>query len=179
MGVQIVAVASAQVGPQLRHDPLDVAHLDYMRLPFLDRGYEHGPIRWLDDLSQHEVSDGPGVYILLARPGVTFMYPRRQSSVFYIGQASSLQKRLRTHARFIKEADRGRKLTLYWPMYEYGAEFGCRYTTFLARRRDPKRLEQDLLAMFAENYRAWPVANTIGGWGSLLSPKQLARRRDV
>ncbi len=150
-----------------------------MRLPFLDPGYEHGPVHWLGDLAHHVVCDRPGVYVLLARPGVTFPYPRRQSSVFYIGQASNLRRRLGTHARFVKEVHRARKLTLYWQMYEYGAAFGCRYTTIVARRRDPRGLEQDVLAMFAEAYRAWPVANTIGGWGSLLSPQQLARRRDA
>jgi len=62
-------------------------------------------------------------------------------------------------------------------MYEYGATFGCRYTIMVARRRDPKRLEQDVLAMFGQYYRAWPIANTIGGWDSLLSLKQLAPLR--
>lgn len=149
------------------------------RLPFPDDGYEHGPIRWIQQIAEHEVPDRPGAYVLLAKPGVMFMYPRYRSSIFYIGQALNLRNRLQDHSRFIIEAGRRRRLTLYYPMYEYGAAFGCRYTFFRARRRDPKLLEQHLLAMFAEHYRAWPIANAAGGWDSLLSPRQLAARRDA
>src|SRR5438105_4838341 len=101
-----------------------------MPLPFLDDGYINGPVRQLLDVSFHDVPAKPGVYVLVAGPGLTFKYPRGRSPVFYIGQASSLRARLRTHARFVREArSRGRKLTLYWQMYEYGAAFGCRYST--------------------------------------------------
>jgi len=149
-----------------------------VRLPFLDRGYSNGPIRDFWELDQHEVPDRPGAYILLARPGFTFMYPRRHSSVFYIGQATSLRRRLRLHLRFAREAKFQRKDTLYWPRYEWAAAFGARYTYLLtAPRERPKRLEDDLLAMFAEHYRAWPVANGTGGWNSLLTLQELRRRR--
>jgi hypothetical protein len=58
-------------------------------------------------------------------------------------------------------------------MYEYAAAFGCRYTFFAANPRENiGRLESHILAMFAENYRSWPVANTIGGWASLNPPDE-------
>jgi hypothetical protein len=148
------------------------------QLPFLDDGCEHSPIRWLQDVKSHGVPTRAGVYVLLARPGVQFMYPRRSSSVFYIGQASDLRRRLYAHARFVREAKRGRRLALYWPMYEYGASFGCRYVVSPAGRRKCKLFERDLLAMFAEHYHSWPVANAAGGWNSLRTVKQLVQRRD-
>jgi hypothetical protein len=105
------------------------------------------------------------------------MYPRRQSSVFYIGKAAHLRARLRQHLRYATEARDRRQRTLYWPRYEYAASFGARYTYVLAKsRKKPKRLEDELLAMFAEHYRSWPAANGVGAWGSLLTPAQLHRR---
>jgi len=150
-----------------------------MRLPFLDEGYQHAAVRWLDDVLNHDIPTDPGAYVLLAGPGTSFVYPRRRSSVFYVGKAVNLRSRLQAHARFVRQARRDRRLTLYWPMYEYGASLGCRYTFIPSRRIEPRVLEQRILAMFAENYRAWPVANGVGGWTALLTPRQLANRRDV
>lgn len=133
------------------------------RLPFLDDGIEHSPIRDIEEIANHDVPGTAGAYVLLAGLGVMFMYPRYQSSVFYIGQATNLRNRLKDHSTYILEAKHRRRHTLYYPVYEYGAAFGCRYAYIRARRRDPKLMEQDLLAMFAEQYRAWPVANSIGG----------------
>lgn len=148
------------------------------KLPFLDRGYENSPIRDFWRLDEHDIPERPGAYILLARPGFTFMYPRRNSSIFYIGQARNVQQRLRLHLLFGREARDHRKETLYWPRYEWAAAFGARYTVILCRPRErSKRLEEDLLAMFAEHYRAWPIANGVGGWSSLLTLEQLRRRR--
>jgi len=142
-----------------------------MRLPFLDVGLKNGPLRWLDDVRQHSLPPRRGVYVLLARPGVTFMYPRRRSTVFYIGRAGDLRRRLYTHARFVKEARNNRKRMLYWPMYEYAAALGCRYCVLHPRGRQSEgTLESNLLAMFAEHYRSWPIANGVGGWASLLKP---------
>lgn len=140
------------------------------------RDDRHAPLRYLAHVRHHVVPPAAGAYVLLANPGITFMYARRRSSVFYIGQALNLRRRLMSHARYVREAMSDRQRTLYWPMYEYAAAFGCRYTHLRTRGvQTPEQLEENLLAMFAEKYRSWPVANGAGGWGSLLSPKQLDR----
>ena len=116
-------------------------------LPF-DEGFANGPIRELASLRDHAVPERAGVYVLLARRCV-FRYPRHRSAVFYVGRASNLRRRLQTHARFALQAKQDRRLTLYWPMYEYAAAFGCRYTFILPKRRDMvARLESEVLAMF-------------------------------
>src|SRR5439155_13813899 len=144
------------------------------RLPFLDRGLTHSPIRYLDDVRLQDVHHAGGAYVLLAEPSNSFAYPRRRSSVFYIGQALNLRGRLMTHARYAWEAYFNRRRTLYWPMYEYAAAFGCRYAYLRTRGvQTPPQLEESLLAMFAERYRSWPVANGAGGWGALRSLRQL------
>jgi hypothetical protein len=148
------------------------------QLPFLDSDYKHGPIRDFWQLRDHDIPKIGGVYILLASPGVTFMYPRRRSSVFYIGQAKNLRNRLYFHLHFAEEAKNNRKETLYWPYYEYAAAFGARYTFIPSMSREnPKKMEDDVLACFAEHYRSWPVANGAGGWNSLLTLKELEKRR--
>jgi hypothetical protein len=147
------------------------------QLPFLDPEYEHGPIRDFWYLRDHGIPKTGGVYILLAKPGITFMYPRRRSSVFYIGQAKNLHNRLFFHLRAAEEAKNYRRWTLYMPYYEYAAALGARYVIIPATHREnPKLLEDDVLACFAEHYRSWPVANGAGGWGSLLSLTELEKR---
>jgi hypothetical protein len=148
------------------------------RLPFLDAGYEHVSVRDFWKLKEHNLPQEAGVYFLLALPGLTFMYPRRRSSVFYIGKANNLRERLYSHLRYAEEAREDRRYTLYWPYYEYAATIGARYTFILAKpRHDPRELEENVLASFAEHYRSWPVANGVGGWNSLLTLNQLKKRR--
>ncbi|MGD0992905.1 MAG: hypothetical protein ABR998_10580 [Gemmatimonadales bacterium] len=147
-----------------------------MRLSSLDKGMIHSPIRYLAAIGDHHVPRAPGAYVLIAAPGATFTYPRRNSPVLYIGKASNLRRRLQEHARFIDEATYERRKTMYWPMYEYGAAFGCRYAFLRTHgRQSASHLESDLLAMFGERYRSWPVANGAGGWDSLLSNASSAR----
>ena len=135
-------------------------------------------LRVLADVRDHEVPPVGGAYVLVADPGAAFRYPRGQSGVFYIGKASNLRRRLLTHARYIAEARDSRKLTLYWPRYEYGARFGARYTFVRTRgTQTPAEIEARLLARFAEQYRSWPVANGAGAWDSLRSLRQLATAR--
>ncbi len=143
-------------------------------LPFLDPGYDHVPLRLLSDISQHDVPHKRGVYVLLARTGVRFSYPRGRSPVFYIGMSSDLHTRLSTHAKYSLEAAEDRKYTLYYAVYEYAAAFGCRYTYMLLRPGErAAHVESCLLAMFAEHYRSWPVANTKGGWEHLNPPEMV------
>ncbi len=147
------------------------------RLPFLDRDYSNGPIRDFWDSDQDEIPARPCAYVLIAGQGFTFMYPRRQSSVFYIGQARNLRQRLCEHLRYARAAKYKRKEVLYSPRYEWAATFGARYTYILCRSQErPKRLEEDLLAMFAEHYRAWPLSNGVGSWKRLLTFQEWIRR---
>jgi hypothetical protein len=144
------------------------------RLPFLDSVFPHERVRDFWKLRDHAVPSLPGVYVLLASAGTTFMYPRRRSSVFYIGKAANLRKRLYTHLRYALQARSNRQLTLYWPMYEYAAAFGGRYTFILAEAdENSKQLEEEVLASFAESYRSWPVANGVGAWQALRTLEQL------
>jgi hypothetical protein len=148
------------------------------RLPFLDPAYEHGPVLDFWQLRDHDIPHQGGVYILLAAPGITFPYPQRRSSVFYIGQSANLRDRLLTHLHFAEEARDNRKETLYWPRYEYAAAFGARYTYLLTvPRESPKHLEDAILACFAEHYRSWPVANSAGGWNLLSTPEELVEKK--
>jgi hypothetical protein len=144
------------------------------KLVFLDPGIEHTPFRNLSDLERHEVPRIAGTYVLIAGPGVRFQYPRGTSPVYYIGKAMDVRDRLRNHERWTREAGGRRTETLYWPLYEWGAAFGARYAIIPARsRKTVNRLEQAVLAMFAERYRSWPVANGVGGWSGLLPIEKL------
>jgi hypothetical protein len=119
------------------------------------------------DLLGAEKPEAPresGAYILIAGSGTTFRYPSGESSVFYIGQASRLRRRLRTHRKNILNAqDRG--LFVYRPIREYGAAFGAYYSYMLAGTAyQPRELEDVLMARFARQYRSLPIANSTGGW---------------
>ena len=132
---------------------------------FLPSSYPGVRLRNFWRLASHEIPSGPGVYVLLAKPGTRFQYPRGRSPVFYIGQASNLGNRLRSHLRYSLQARGDRPLKLYWRRYEYAAVFGCRYTYISAHRGDPGILEAKVLSSFADRYRSIPVANGGGGWG--------------
>jgi hypothetical protein len=92
-------------------------------------------------------------------------YPKGLSAVFYIGQAANLRRRLTDHLRWSMQARQDRRLTLYFPRYEYAAALGARYAYFEAPRGwTARRLETRLLCDFATRYRSWPVANGAGSW---------------
>jgi hypothetical protein len=146
------------------------------QLPFLSHKFAHEHIRNFWELKEHGIPEVAGVYILLAADGFTFPYPRQSSSVFYIGQATNLRKRLYTHLRFARQARDDRRETLYWPRYEYAAAFGGFYTWMRTKGiESPKFLEEEVLCRFAEQYRSWPVANGMGAWQGLL-PREQAER---
>jgi hypothetical protein len=122
----------------------------------------------LCDLLSAEKPDAPkktpGAYIFLAGSGVTFRYPNGESSVFYIGQATRLRRRLLTHRKNILEV-KTRELSVYGPVREYGAAFGAQYCFIRADERyNPRQLEDLLMARFARIYRGLPVANSAAGW---------------
>jgi hypothetical protein len=128
-------------------------------------GLATSPIR---DLLSADKPDAPkkmpGAYILIAGSGTTFRYPGGESSVFYIGQATKVRRRLFTHRKNILEA-MNRRLCVHLPLEEYGAAFGAHYSIVLAGEAfAPPDLEDLLMARFARQYRSLPVANGAGGW---------------
>lgn len=125
----------------------------------------------ISDLSYFDAESVPeksGVYILIARGTTMFPYPGGKSPVFYIGQAQNLRQRLRQHHKYYLEAKNNRKLTLYWPRYEYAAKFGAVYTFILTKKgSNPKRMEDEILGGFAKIYKSFPVANGAGAWSRI------------
>jgi hypothetical protein len=108
----------------------------------------------------------PGAYVLVAESGTLFRYPGGESSVFYIGQASRLRRRLLTHRKNILLAKaEDRLLSVYRPVAEYGAAFGAHYVFIPAQPGGiPEDMEIDLMARFAQQYRSLPIANSAGSW---------------
>jgi putative zinc finger/helix-turn-helix YgiT family protein len=115
------------------------------------------------DWDENSVPAQPGAYLLMAGAETSFRYPRGESPVFYIGKADVLRHRLRTHRKKIGQAKNDRGLCLYFPVYEFGASFGVRYSFIQAREeRFPPFLEILLMARFAKQYRSLPIANNAG-----------------
>ncbi|MBI3242039.1 MAG: hypothetical protein HYZ49_07085 [Chloroflexi bacterium] len=122
---------------------------------------------WTADMAQ--VPTQPGAYVLLAASGTKFLYPNGSSPVFYVGQASNLQKRLLTHRKYSLEAKSDRKLPLYYPRYEYAAVFGCRFALIRTWQGfSAKALEEVVLAHFAKRFRSFPIANGAGSWNRIV-----------
>lgn len=114
-------------------------------------------------LTEHEVPDSPGVYVLAARSSIHYRYPSGNSPIFYIGQAKSLRARLRTHYKFAMQSRDDRRIPLYWPRYEFAAKHGGRYCYIKTwRGLSPKSLEDLVLARFAKRYLSFPIANARG-----------------
>src|SRR5437868_5882215 len=133
---------------------------------FLD-DLETSPVANFWRLASHDIPASGGVYFLIAKPGFRFTYPTGSSSIFYIGQANSLRRRLQDHLRFsvhVRE-DQRRGYPVYWPRYEYAGVFGGRYCYIMARpRKTPRALEIFVLRRFQHRYHAFPVGNGAGAW---------------
>lgn len=118
-------------------------------------------------MKNHDIPSSPGVYILIAKPDISFQYPRGKSPIYYIGKAANLRRRLYEHLKHSIEAKKDRKHEhhKYWPRYEYAASFGGRYTFIHTWQGiTPKNLEDKILSQFADRYRSFPVANGAGSW---------------
>jgi len=105
--------------------------------------------------------------MLIAKPSIRFRYPSGWSSVYYIGQAQSLRRRLSGHLGWHDKARNNNRgiYSLFEPRHEYGAAFGQRYCFIKTwRGLKPKSLEDIVLAEFAKFYHAFPVANSAGAW---------------
>ena len=147
--------------------------------------FDSSPLSGLSNfwrLENHDVPDAPGVYFLVAKPGVRVTYPTGTSPIYYIGQASSLRNRLLGHLDFTTHVRENRRTTspLYWRVYEYGGVHGGRYCYMRTWRGvTPKALEDIVLARFAKRYRAFPVANNAGAWNRVTWKNAQSVRRTV
>ena len=118
-------------------------------------------------LDEHNIPAKPGVYLLVARPGVDFLYPKGRSPVYYIGQTQSLRRRLSGHLKWHNEVrfDCRHGYSISEPRHEYGGVFGGRYCYIETRRgQTAKSLEDFVLAEFAKCFHSFPVANSAGAW---------------
>ena len=126
-------------------------------------------------LDRDAIPARPGVYILVAKKGFAFQYPKGKSPIYYIGQAKSLRRRLSQHHKWHTRARKNQRgFPLLEPRHEYGAAFGGRYCfikTWQGHR--PKNLEEIVLAEFALKYRAFPVANSAGAWTRIETKRAL------
>jgi hypothetical protein len=122
---------------------------------------------WHSD--KHEIPASPGVYILIAKKGIKFRYPKGKNSIYYIGQTTSLRKRIvEQHRKFHSHVRDNRRLAecLYEARHEYGGEFGGRYCYVQTWKGvSPKKLEKLIIRAFMKSYHAPPVANGAGVWG--------------
>ena len=120
-------------------------------------GLQHCRIRFLRNLSSHDVPELPGAYVLMSDE-VQFEYPMRSSRVFYIGQSENLKQRLSTHCaavdRRLQSPER-----IFRPRYEYAAAFGVKYCYVVDNDVLAEDLEVVLFVAFAKRYRGYPVAN--------------------
>jgi hypothetical protein len=149
-----------------------------------------GPLSFLGDLKAtalmehfgaelHVPTRTPGAYILVAREGIDFKYPRGDSPVYYIGKAGGpehgLRNRLRQHKNKILEARHNPKFSIYPPREQYGAAFGkyFSYVTTKDAEIDPAELEIQLMARFAMKYGSLPVANSVAEWAKIRSAIEL------
>ena len=126
---------------------------------------EHSGLADFWDLKNHDIPTLPGAYILIANGSNHFRYPIGRSPIYYIGQSKNIRRRLHEHHKYSNQAKHNRQLSLYWPRYEYSAEFGGRYCYIRTwQGLTAKALEDILLARFAKKYRSFPVANGAGAW---------------
>jgi len=125
---------------------------------------------WQIKEQKHDIPTTPGVYILIARRGVRFTYPKGKSSIYYIGQSKSLRRRLRGYLRWHKEAQDEKRsvFPLYEARHEYGGAFGGRYCYIKTwRGQSSKGLEDIVLALFAKRFKTFPVANSAAAWNRI------------
>src|SRR5271154_5916702 len=80
--------------------------------------------------NEHGIPSSPGVYLLIARRGFQFSYPAGKSPIYYIGQTTSLYKRIvKQHRKYHKHVRDNCRLKnyLYEARHEYGGVYGGKY----------------------------------------------------
>jgi hypothetical protein len=146
-------------------------------MPFLRRKpktamYElNGPWTSFWDLDEHDdTPTSAGVYFLLANLRTKFRYPVGQSSVYYIGKADNLHRRLKEHltaARDCEAAWRKKEdnRTRFYPKYQYAVAYGDSYAWIpVWQGMTAKSLESWVIGDFIATYHAPPVGNQKIPW---------------
>ncbi|MBQ3363627.1 MAG: hypothetical protein IJG42_06755 [Muribaculaceae bacterium] len=113
------------------------------------------------DDSFDEVPNEPGIYIMVAKSR-NFVYPQKDSPVFYIGTSCQLRRRLKTHLKHFKEAKDSFKFQNFWlySRYNYAVAFGADiYYMRITGRENEKALESKAIEGFYDKYGALPVGN--------------------
>ena len=91
-----------------------------------------------------------------------FVYPKKDSSVFYIGTSKHLRTRLKTHLRRYKEAktDFNKHTSWNYSRYNYAVAFDADiYYMRITGRENEKALESKAMEGFYDKYGALPVGN--------------------
>src|SRR5277367_2580972 len=106
----------------------------------------------------HEIPSVAGVYLLIAKKGFQFSYPKGKSPIYYIGQTTSLRKRIvEQHCKYHTHVRDNCRLGdyLYEARHEYGGAYGGRYC-FIRKWHSisPKDLEKLVVRAFMEQFHA-------------------------
>ena len=108
-----------------------------------------------------DVPNEPGIYIMVAKKR-EFVYPKKDSPVFYIGTSKNLKSRLKTHFRRYKEAkaDFSKHTSWNYSRYNYAVAFDADiYYMRITGRENEKALESKAMEGFYDKYGALPVGN--------------------
>jgi len=110
----------------------------------------------------------PGAYILLARPDITFQYPKGMSSIFYSGKSENLRRRIREHYSLSCKLKTRLDDDSYRDRYQYMTRLGGRYTFLETSWKElPEWLETDLMGYFEITNYVWCPRN-YRNYGSII-----------
>ena len=107
------------------------------------------------------VPNEPGIYIMVAQKR-EFVYPKKDSPVFYIGTSKHLRSRLKTHFRRYRDAktDFNKHTSWNYSRYNYAVAFDADiYYMRITGRENEKALESKAMEGFYDKYGALPVGN--------------------
>lgn len=118
-----------------------------------------GEIANLEDDDLSEIS-AKGGYII-ASPQTTFVYPKGNSRVIYIGEANSIRRRLKEHQTNLRNAKNDLQDECWgYDRYNYMKYHGAKVYYYLCQGKQvSKNLESDILGMFYDKFGAMPVGN--------------------
>lgn len=133
---------------------------------YIDKNIVESKVWTIEDAFQSDdcfdgVPDAPGIYIMVAQKR-EFVYPKKDSSVFYIGTSKHLRSRLKTHFRRYKDAktDFNKHTSWNYSRYNYAVAFDADiYYMRITGRENEKALESKAMEGFYDKYGALPVGN--------------------
>ena len=125
-------------------------------------------LRMPTSLDELDIPTQAGAYVLGTTDGQRLTYPWGESSVYYIGKADSLFRRLSEHRKAVDECAAD-CWTYYWrTRYQYGASHGMSAAWYATQDDEtPAVLESDLLERFYCRFGTIPIGNDRWDWGRL------------